>query len=75
VIFDKTGTLTMGQPRVVDVVTAAGVSTDELLALAASAEQGSEHPLAKAILQQAQGLPLAKPMVSRTATAWAQSPR
>ena len=56
VVFDKTGTLTLGQPDVVDVVPAAGVSIDQVLAVAAAAEQGSEHPLAEAILKRAKGL-------------------
>jgi Cu2+-exporting ATPase len=56
VIFDKTGTLTLGQPDVVDVAAAPGVSEDAVLALAAAVEQGSEHPLAQAILKRAAGL-------------------
>jgi Cu2+-exporting ATPase len=56
IIFDKTGTLTVGQPEVVDVVTAKGVTTDTVLATAASVEQGSDHPLAQAIVRRAQGL-------------------
>ena len=56
IIFDKTGTLTLGQPEVVDVATAAGTDVDALLALAAAVEQGSEHPLAQAILKRAAGL-------------------
>ena len=56
IIFDKTGTLTVGQPEVVDVVTAKGVRTDAVLASAASVEQGSDHPLAQAIVRRAQGL-------------------
>jgi Cu2+-exporting ATPase len=56
VIFDKTGTLTLGQPDVVDVAAAPGVSEDAVLALAAAVEQGSEHPLAQAILKRAGGL-------------------
>ena len=56
IIFDKTGTLTVGQPEVVDVVTAKGVTTDTVLANAASVEQGSDHPLAQAIVRRAQGL-------------------
>ena len=56
IIFDKTGTLTVGQPEVVDVVTAKGVMTDTVLATAASVEQGSDHPLAQAIVRRAQGL-------------------
>ena len=50
VVVDKTGTLTEGKPRLVAVVAAAGFSEDEVLALAAGLEQGSEHPLAAAVL-------------------------
>ncbi len=57
IIFDKTGTLTLGQPDVVDVATAAGTNVDDMLALAAAVEQGSEHPLAQAILKRAAGMP------------------
>jgi Cu2+-exporting ATPase len=56
VIFDKTGTLTMGQPEVVEVVSAPGRTTNEVLALAAAVEQGSDHPLAQAILRRAGAL-------------------
>jgi Cu2+-exporting ATPase len=56
IVFDKTGTLTMGQPEVVEVVAAPGVTEDGVLALAASVEQGSEHPLAQAVLRRATGL-------------------
>jgi Cu+-exporting ATPase len=49
VVFDKTGTLTEGKPKVVDILTCkATMSADELLALAASVERFSEHPLAQA---------------------------
>jgi Cu2+-exporting ATPase len=58
VVFDKTGTLTVGQPDVVDVVTAPGVESGELLATAASVEKFSEHPLAQAILKRAANLPV-----------------
>ncbi len=57
IIFDKTGTLTLGQPDVVDIATAAGTDVDDMLALAAAVEQGSEHPLAQAILKRAAGMP------------------
>ena len=53
IIFDKTGTLTVGQPEVTDIVPAAGVDEAGLLGRVASAQQGSEHPLAKAVLAEA----------------------
>ncbi|MEZ5318106.1 MAG: heavy metal translocating P-type ATPase [Vicinamibacterales bacterium] len=59
VVFDKTGTLTMGQPEVVTVATAAGVDESEVLRLAATVEQGSDHPLAEAIKRRAEGVALA----------------
>jgi Cu+-exporting ATPase len=49
-VVDKTGTLTEGKPRLVSVVTAEGTDEATLLRLAASLEQGSEHPLAAAIV-------------------------
>lgn len=49
-IVDKTGTLTEGKPRLTDVIAAEGLSENELLALAAGLEKGSEHPLAEAIV-------------------------
>ena len=52
VVFDKTGTLTLGRPLVTDVH---GDDSDRLLQLAASLEQSSRHPLAYALLQEAQG--------------------
>lgn len=60
VVMDKTGTITEGKPKVVRIETAVGWQEAELLALAASIEKPSEHPLAEAILKKAeeQGLAL-----------------
>jgi Cu+-exporting ATPase len=55
VVFDKTGTLTQGRPRVVKIVDLAGVGEEEVLKVAASLEKGSEHPVAKAIVERAEG--------------------
>jgi len=53
VIFDKTGTLTLGKPSVAEVVGFDGTTEDEVLALAAGVERGSEHPLGAAIVAEA----------------------
>ncbi len=53
VVLDKTGTVTEGKPRVTDICPTAGVSEEELLRVAASLEQKSEHPLARAVCEQA----------------------
>jgi len=58
VAFDKTGTLTVGQPRLTALVPV-GLTHDEALALAAALQSGSEHPLARAVLQAAKVLSLA----------------
>jgi Cu2+-exporting ATPase len=60
IVFDKTGTLTMGQPKVVEIVEAPGVSSDEVLQVAAAIDQGSDHPLAVAIVERAKDLELPK---------------
>lgn len=62
VILDKTGTITEGKPKVTDILTAEGVTEEELLTTAATIEKPSEHPLAEAILEKAKEkniLPLA----------------
>jgi Cd2+/Zn2+-exporting ATPase len=53
IAFDKTGTLTYGKPEVTDVMPQPGVERDELLQVAARAEQASEHPIASAVLNYA----------------------
>jgi len=58
VVFDKTGTLTVGQPEVVDIVIAKGADEPTLLSTAAAVEQGSDHPLAQAIMRRARGIPV-----------------
>ncbi|TIN30571.1 MAG: copper-translocating P-type ATPase [Mesorhizobium sp.] len=60
IVFDKTGTLTMGQPKVVEIVPAVGVSPDEVLQVAAAVDQGSDHPLAVAIVERANDFKLPK---------------
>ena len=66
IVLDKTGTITHGKPAVTDIIPAPGGTLDEreLLRLAASAEQHSEHPLAAAIVREAtaRGLSLAEPI-------------
>jgi Cu+-exporting ATPase len=63
VVLDKTGTITQGKPVVTEVQSLGGVAADEVLRLAASAEQYTEHPLGKAIVAhaRAQGIRLADP--------------
>ena len=63
VVFDKTGTLTRGRPALTDVVPARGVEEGRLLAVAASVEQRSEHPLAGAVVRGARerGVALTEP--------------
>ena len=54
IVFDKTGTLTKGEPSVTDIISYNKFSEESIIQLAASAEKGSEHPLAEAILKKAQ---------------------
>ncbi|CAM4047304.1 heavy metal translocating P-type ATPase [Deinococcus marmoris] len=63
VIFDKTGTLTEGRPALTDLVPTAGVNERDLLHLAASADQPSQHPLAEAIVKgaEARGMTVRRP--------------
>ena len=68
IIFDKTGTITEGKPTVTDVLAAGGVTQDELLRLAASAERASEHPLGQAIVRGAQEKGLALSDAARFAS-------
>jgi Cu+-exporting ATPase len=60
IVFDKTGTLTQGHPEVTGIASASEDGAQEMLRLAASAQQGSEHPLARAVLTAAKGMPLAQ---------------
>ena len=53
VVLDKTGTITQGRPQVTDIVMTEGLSKKEFLCMAASLEQNSEHPLARAIVEKA----------------------
>ena len=53
-LVDKTGTLTLGQPQITDVITLNGLAEEQVVALAASAERYSEHPMAEAIRREAQ---------------------
>ena len=64
VALDKTGTITEGAPRVTDLLPAEGVSETELLTLAAALESRSEHPLAKAVLADAEAKVITPPEVT-----------
>ena len=63
VAVDKTGTLTVGRPQVTDVIASDGADSEEVLAIAASAEQLSEHPIGRAVVERArdEGLTLTTP--------------
>ena len=71
VVLDKTGTVTEGMPRITDVIPLGTVTTEELLCTAASVEAQSEHPLARAIVQEAQSrnIPLVDAVTDFAATA------
>jgi Cu+-exporting ATPase len=71
VVLDKTGTITEGKPAVVDVVAAdsARMDADKLLALAAAVEKGSEHPLGKAVVREAEARDLPLSSISDFAAA------
>jgi Cu+-exporting ATPase len=67
VVFDKTGTLTIGRPEITDVIPVTGngdVAIDDVLGLAAAAEQASEHPLGEAIVRRAKERGVALPPVT-----------
>ena len=64
VVVDKTGTLTEGKPEVTNVVPVESVTTQDLIQIAATLEQGSEHPLAKAVLESAQKMDISLQPVS-----------
>jgi Cu+-exporting ATPase len=59
IAFDKTGTITKGKPEVTDIIPVEGFTGDEVLTMAASAEQGSEHPLGSSIVARARNLEIA----------------
>src|SRR5256885_9734068 len=65
VFIDKTGTVTAGRPQITDIVPLAGATAEEVLLLAASAERDSEHPLAEAVRQKADGAGLTLQAVSQ----------
>ncbi|WP_342713444.1 heavy metal translocating P-type ATPase [Bradyrhizobium sp. B124] len=67
-VIDKTGTLTEGKPKVVRIIAAEGFDENDVLRLAASVEQGSEHPLARAIIASAGERKLASATVSNFAS-------
>jgi len=68
VVFDKTGTLTLGDQRVVDSATTAGLTAERALALAAAVERDSEHPVARALVASAADGTVTVPASSRFAS-------
>lgn len=67
VVLDKTGTITLGEPQVTDIVPSGDYTVNEVITIAASAEMGSEHPLGKAMVKEAneKKLKLSEPMEFR----------
>lgn len=68
VVVDKTGTVTKGRPELTDLLTAEGFAQDEVLALVASVEAQSEHPIAEAIVKAAEAKGLAVPKAEKFAS-------
>jgi len=70
IVLDKTGTLTRGEPAVVAVEAAEGMTGEEVLRLAAAAERGSEHPLGRAVVREAEehGMDLSEPESFQSST-------
>lgn len=66
--FDKTGTLTAGRPQIVDITPFGSLSAAQLLRLAAAVEQGASHPLARAIVSEAERQQLALPQAQQQQT-------
>lgn len=65
VVFDKTGTLTTGQPSVTEVLPLGSLSSSDLLQAAGGVEQGSEHPLARAVVREAERAEIPLPPLPR----------
>ena len=66
IVFDKTGTLTMGRPTVTDIVTFNGLTANDLLAVAAGADQALNHPLATALVAEAEERGISLPRRTKT---------
>lgn len=65
IIFDKTGTLTTGNLTVTDIIALEGLTSEELLALAAGAEEHYDHPVARAVIREAKSKEVTPPSISR----------
>ena len=65
IVFDKTGTLTTGQLKVTDIIPLAGLEKDDVLRLAAGAEEHYDHPVARAVVKEARNKKLSLPPISR----------